>query len=46
MTAVFRGWQWAAAAVTIGLALPGVGRDVLSAWHGDHVIGLIAVARP
>jgi hypothetical protein len=46
MTTVFRAWQWAAAAVTVGVALPVMSGDVVLAWHGAHVIGLIAVALP
>lgn len=46
MVAVSRVWQWAAAAVTIGAALPVLGGDILLASHGATAIGLMATILP
>lgn len=46
MTRLFRAWQWAATALTLGVALPVLGGDVLLVAHGAHAIGLLASILP
>ena len=46
MTAIARNWQYAAAAVTLGVALPRLWGDVLPASYGAQLLMLAASILP